>query len=338
MPARRSAAIVVFTPCWPASSEWFDAVLHASHPVERMALARDGGVRKLGYPCTGPGTSGVSTWQSARSAPAMRRRIGRKIGPKSWRRPPPSASACAATGVWIRKSPLAATVKCTGGAGASCDAHITPMAASAAVTSSPAHVVPLHHPVPGLELEASRKEPGEGAEGLAVVAAEGSAPGVVLACAPLGEAELADPGQVLRERLRRDLPRLSVDPHGALARLARIVNSFHEVPGHGLAAKRPADSRRPAPPGVARVVAGRVVHEAERPVDRPLPPTGHYPAAHRHAGLLAGPDPSGSVRRHDLHAVTLVQGELDADLRLGDQDPARRPAAVDAARGGPLEQ
>jgi hypothetical protein len=50
MPARRSAAMVVFTPCWPASSEWFEAVLQASHPVERMALARDGGVRKLGYP------------------------------------------------------------------------------------------------------------------------------------------------------------------------------------------------------------------------------------------------------------------------------------------------
>src|SRR5918996_3382955 len=126
----------------------------------------------------------------------MRRRIGRKIGPKSWRRRPPSVGPGAATGVGIRNSPLAATVKCTAGGGASCCAHISPSAASAPVmgtaeSRSPAHVVPLHHPVPRLELKASRQAPGEGAEGLAVVAAEGFAAGVVLSRTPLVEAELA---------------------------------------------------------------------------------------------------------------------------------------------------
>ena len=47
-PARRSARSVVPIPYWPASSEWFDAVLHASQPTRRTERARSGGVRKLG--------------------------------------------------------------------------------------------------------------------------------------------------------------------------------------------------------------------------------------------------------------------------------------------------
>ncbi len=47
-PAPRSARSVVPTPYSPASSEWFDAVLHASHPTRRIERARSGGVRKLG--------------------------------------------------------------------------------------------------------------------------------------------------------------------------------------------------------------------------------------------------------------------------------------------------
>ena len=47
-PARRSARSVVATPYSPASSEWFDAVLHASQPTRLIERARAGGVRKLG--------------------------------------------------------------------------------------------------------------------------------------------------------------------------------------------------------------------------------------------------------------------------------------------------
>src|SRR3954454_10804309 len=48
MPARSSARSVVSIPYWPASSEWFDAVLQASQPVALTARASAGGVRKLG--------------------------------------------------------------------------------------------------------------------------------------------------------------------------------------------------------------------------------------------------------------------------------------------------
>jgi hypothetical protein len=36
-------------------------VLHASHPVSAIALARAGGVLKIGKPCGGLGVIGVST-------------------------------------------------------------------------------------------------------------------------------------------------------------------------------------------------------------------------------------------------------------------------------------
>ena len=47
-PARSSALRVVSIPYWPASSEWFEAVLQASQPIARTERARAGGVRKLG--------------------------------------------------------------------------------------------------------------------------------------------------------------------------------------------------------------------------------------------------------------------------------------------------
>jgi len=47
-PAPRSARSVVSMPYWPASSEWFDAVLHASQPTRRIERARSGGVWKTG--------------------------------------------------------------------------------------------------------------------------------------------------------------------------------------------------------------------------------------------------------------------------------------------------
>jgi hypothetical protein len=47
-PALRSARSVVPTPYSPASSEWFEAVLHASQPTRLIERASPGGVRKLG--------------------------------------------------------------------------------------------------------------------------------------------------------------------------------------------------------------------------------------------------------------------------------------------------
>src|SRR3954451_23398549 len=47
-PTRASTRSVVFTPCWPESSVWFEAVLHASHPVARIARASAAGVLKRG--------------------------------------------------------------------------------------------------------------------------------------------------------------------------------------------------------------------------------------------------------------------------------------------------
>ena len=47
-PARRSAWRVESIPYWPASSEWFDAVLHASQPTRLTERARSGGVWNTG--------------------------------------------------------------------------------------------------------------------------------------------------------------------------------------------------------------------------------------------------------------------------------------------------
>src|SRR5690349_4252672 len=47
-PARRSERSVESIPYWPASSEWFEAVLHASQPTFRIERARAGGVWNTG--------------------------------------------------------------------------------------------------------------------------------------------------------------------------------------------------------------------------------------------------------------------------------------------------
>ena len=62
---------MVRIPYSPTSREWFDAVLHTSQPTLLIEPASAGGVRNTGYPVGVPGTSGVSTWQMARSAPSM---------------------------------------------------------------------------------------------------------------------------------------------------------------------------------------------------------------------------------------------------------------------------
>ena len=47
-PALRSARSVVSIPYWPASSEWFEAVLQASQPTRLIERARSGGVWNTG--------------------------------------------------------------------------------------------------------------------------------------------------------------------------------------------------------------------------------------------------------------------------------------------------
>ena len=47
-PRRPSARRVVAIPCAPRSTEWFDAVLHASNPAQRIAPASSGGELKRG--------------------------------------------------------------------------------------------------------------------------------------------------------------------------------------------------------------------------------------------------------------------------------------------------
>ena len=47
-PARSRARSVVPMPYWPASREWFEAVLQTSQPTAFTEVARPGGVRKLG--------------------------------------------------------------------------------------------------------------------------------------------------------------------------------------------------------------------------------------------------------------------------------------------------
>src|SRR4051794_15119991 len=70
-PSASKVSSVRSIPEVPASILWLLAVLHASYPVATSAGPISGGTVKLGYPWYGPpsGASGVSRWQSARSAP-----------------------------------------------------------------------------------------------------------------------------------------------------------------------------------------------------------------------------------------------------------------------------
>ena len=84
---------------------------------------------------------------------------------------------------------------------------------------SPAHIMLLHHPVALGEREPARQRAAELAERLPVAVAH-HAPGSRLASRAdhSRKSQVADPRQVVRELLRRNLARLAVDPDGALAR------------------------------------------------------------------------------------------------------------------------
>src|ERR671924_1600127 len=177
--------------------------------------------------------------------------------------------------------------------------------------SSPAHVVPLHYAVAGLELEPSGQLPGEGPKRLAVVAAEEQAVRVVLPHAPRREAQAPNAGQIRCERLRTHLVGLPLHPHRPLARLRRVVDALDQVPGHRLATRRATEAGRPAPGRAAGVVARRVVDEPARTVHFPHPAEGRHPAAHGYAGLLSGPDVPVPVSGDHLDARPLVELQIN---------------------------
>src|SRR5687768_15306502 len=184
----------------------------------------------------------------------------------------------------------------------------------------------LHHSVALGESDIAREPPAELAKRLPVAVAHQAEIDVRLARGPFAEVELTHAREVGGERLRRHLSRLAVDPDRALAVLEGVVNAVDEVPGNRAAILGAADARRPAPGGVARVVAGGLVDEAVVAVE--LEGAAGYAdlAAHGHAGLLARPDPAAPMRRDDLDALALAQLQLDRHVRLRatlvDTDPA----------------
>ena len=112
-PARANARRVASIPAWPRSSEWFEAVLHASKPVASTARAIAGGELNTGYPAGGAAVSGVSMWQNESELRRTQRRIGRSSGRKSYPRPPASACARATIGRCGSRSPLTPIVSRT---------------------------------------------------------------------------------------------------------------------------------------------------------------------------------------------------------------------------------
>ncbi len=140
-------------------------------------------------------------------------------------RPPPSASARCATGVWIRRSPDAATVSRTGGsrgpvAGDAAPGAERPAARRAArAAPSPEHIMLLHHSVALRQRETARERAAELAKRLPVAVAHDER-GCGSTRAPTTRGSRARRrGKVVGELLRRNLARLAVDPDGALARL-----------------------------------------------------------------------------------------------------------------------
>src|ERR1700733_14599333 len=101
-----------------------------------------------------------------------------------------------------------------------------------------------------------------------------------------GELDAVHAAKVDRSRLAG----LTVDPDRPLAVCGRVVDALDQVPGERPAVRRRADAGRPVPAGVALVVAGGLVVDAE---GRDLPAlAGDLDRAlDRDAGALAGPAP-----------------------------------------------
>ena len=82
-PARSSARSVVPMPYWPASSEWFEAVLHASQPVALIEPRQRGRRAEARIALHGPGHErgldmAEGQVRARRSAARIERNIGRK--------------------------------------------------------------------------------------------------------------------------------------------------------------------------------------------------------------------------------------------------------------------
>ena len=123
-------------------------------------------------------------------------------------------------------------------------------------------------PQPSRRFPACGSEPREAGERLLVVGGEDEQALAARAHRDGLAAQVADRGEVAGERQRPDVVRRAVDPDGALRVLRPVVHAVDEVPRDARAGLGDPDAGRPAPGGVARVVAGRVVDEAEA-LERP---------------------------------------------------------------------
>src|SRR5215208_7048031 len=119
----------------------------------------------------------------------------------------------------------------------------------------------LHDSVAVGKSQTARETAAELAKRLPVAVAHEAQVHARLTRRPLAEVELADPRQVGGELLRRNLLRGSIDPDRPFARRP-VMDAVDEVPCNGPAVVRASDASGPAPCRVARVVTGRLVHEA----------------------------------------------------------------------------
>src|SRR5439155_3515786 len=83
--------------------------------------------------------------------------------------------------------------------------------------------------------------------------------------------------QVLGKAVRRELVRLAVDPHRALAIDRRVVDPGDQVPGHRAPVPRLADSGAPLPTRVPGIVRGGVVNDRAGVHGKPAPVDPHRP-------------------------------------------------------------
>src|SRR5882757_4619894 len=188
--------------------------------------------------------------------------------------------------------------------------------------SSPECVVGLHDAAALGQVEAFQGT-GEGAESVPVGAADEEEVVVAGSLGAAGEREVGAVGEGDSvEALKGDRGRLvgsAVDPDRALAVRRRIVDALDQVPGDRAAVGGGPDAGGPAPAGVAGLVAGRFVVDAEA-LDREATSRDLDRALDRHACPLAGPAPTAAAGADRFDRLGLAEAQVGVEAGCVDQE------------------
>ena len=200
---------------------------------------------------------------------------------------------------------------------------------------SPDGVVLLHHAEALGQLEAAEGA-GEGAEAVAVAGADEEEVLVAGVVGLGGEVEALAVGEVDRRPCRRSGPGPARSARRRPRSPARCCSAGSLTPStrfqaSGAAVGGAADPGRPAPAGVALVVAGRLVVDAAGR-DLPAPAGDLDRPLDRHPGALAGPAPAGAAGADRLDRRDLAEPQAGAQARRSRSPGWARPSSPRGCR------